>query len=674
MATVLVVDDHPANRDLVVTLLRYRGHTLLEAGNGAQALKIARAQHPDLIITDLVMPVMDGYELVRELRSDPGLAETRVIFYTANYLREEAEPIAAALGVYDTVSKPATPERILAVTDDALRAMAPPPLPIPAADLYKEHTRILSTKLAGKVDELEAAEKSLKESEALFRSLAESSPIGIFALDGKGQVTYGNPRLREICGWAERLASACAWTDVLSREASDRFIAGLAVAEGGAPYRDRVRIGRSPGALRWAEIRAVLVEADSSRRTYVGTVEDVTEATEAQARTQRAEARFRGLLEAAPDAMVCVDADGQIVLVNTQAERLFGYRREDLAGQPITMLVHDAAATGQPTLQAVEMSGRRHDGTVFRAEMSVSAVDGDDGMVFTAAIRDVTGQRAQLHARDELERANRELESFASSLAHELRTPLRSLAGFSLALTEECGDALGESGRSYAEQIELASKHIGHILDGLLHLSEVARTQISLQEIDLGAEVASIARDLQRQDPGRRVRFTVQQPAWVLGDHALIRMVLTDLLANAWKFTSDRDRASIEFGTRPAAEARVCCYVRDDGVGFDPVHVHELFLPFQRLHKTGEFAGTGAGLASVRKIVERHGGRVWAQGTVGRGATFSFTLRAVPPGGPSGPELAGLGLATCPTPVRSVRIAATADGRQGRRRLVAAAR
>ena len=151
------------------------------------------------------------------------------------------------------------------------------------------------------------------------------------------------------------------------------------------------------------------------------------------------------------------------------------------------------------------------------------------------------------------------------------------------------------------------------------------------RELDLGAEVASIARDLQRQDPGRRVRFTVQQPAWVLGDHALIRMVLTDLLANAWKFTSDRDRASIEFGTRPAAEARVCCYVRDDGVGFDPAYVHKLFLPFQRLHTRGEFAGTGAGLASIRKIVERHGGRVWAQGAVGRGATFSFTLRAVPP-------------------------------------------
>jgi len=631
MATVLVVDDHPANRDLVVTLLRYRGHTLLQAGDGAEALRIARAQHPDLVVTDLVMPVMDGYELVRELRSDPDLAETRVIFYTANYLREEAEPIAAALGVYDTVSKPATPERILAATDEALRAAVPAPLPIPAEELYKEHTRVLSTKLADKVDELEAAEKSLKESEALFRSLAESSPIGIFALDEKGEVTYGNPLLREICGWAERPAGARAWTDILSPEANDRFIAGLAAAEGSAPYRDRVRITRWPEAPRWANIQAVLVEADSSPRTYVGTVEDVTEVTEAQARIQRAEARFRGLLEAAPDAIVCVDADGQIVLVNTQAERLFGYHREDLAGHPITMLVHDAAAAGQPTLRAVEVSGRRHDGSVFRAEMSVSAVDGDEGMVFTAAIRDVTGQRAQLHARDELERANRELESFAYSLANELRTPLRSLVGFSVALAEECGDTLGEVGRSYAARIEQASEHIGHILDGLLQLSQVARTEISLQEIDLGAEAASIVRDLQGQDPGRRVRFTVQQPAWVLGDRALIRMVLYDLLANAWKFTAGRDYASIEFGTRPTAEAGVCCYVRDDGAGFDPADVHKLFLPFQRLHTTGEFAGTGAGLASVRKIVERHGGRVWAQGAVGRGATFSFTLRAVPP-------------------------------------------
>src|SRR5713226_5037573 len=140
MGTVLVVDDHPGNRELVVTLLGYRGHRMLEACNGAQALLIAQAQHPDLVITDLVMPVMDGYELVRELREDPRLATTRVIFYTANYLRDEAEPMAAALGVRHIVSKPAEPESLLAAADEALATKAHAPATATADEVHKEYS------------------------------------------------------------------------------------------------------------------------------------------------------------------------------------------------------------------------------------------------------------------------------------------------------------------------------------------------------------------------------------------------------------------------------------------------------------------------------------------------------------------------------------------------------
>ena len=149
--------------------------------------------------------------------------------------------------------------------------------------------------------------------------------------------------------------------------------------------------------------------------------------------------------------------------------------------------------------------------------------------------------------------------------------------------------------------------------------------------VDLGAEAAAIAAGLQRQDPGRRVCFTIQQPAWALADADLIREVLHHLLDNAWKFTSGRDNATIEFGMTPATDGRVCCYVRDNGAGFDPAFAHKLFQPFQRLHTTQEFAGTGIGLASVRQIVDRHNGRTWAEGTVGDGATFFFTLLAAEP-------------------------------------------
>ena len=344
------------------------------------------------------------------------------------------------------------------------------------------------------------------------------------------------------------------------------------------------------------------------------------------------------LLEAAPDAMLCVAASGRIVLVNVQAERLFGYQRQELAGQLVEVLVpeadrvlhvqHRAGYLADPVPRpmgaGLQLTGRRRDGSTFPAEISLSAIDGDEGMLVTAAVRDVTERRRQ---QDELERVNRNLASFAYSIAHDLRTPLRALAGYSAALLEDCGDSLGEAGRGYAQRIEAASEHMGALIDDLSHLSGISRAVIHLQRVDLGAEAASIAAEHQHNSPERRVRFTIQQPVWAQADPVLIRTVLQNLLDNAWKFTAGRCDASIEFGTRPAEEiARVCCYVRDNGAGFDAAYVRKLFRLFQRLHTASEFPGTGVGLASVREIVERHGGRVWAEGAVGEGAAFYFTL------------------------------------------------
>jgi light-regulated signal transduction histidine kinase (bacteriophytochrome) len=228
----------------------------------------------------------------------------------------------------------------------------------------------------------------------------------------------------------------------------------------------------------------------------------------------------------------------------------------------------------------------------------------------------------------ELMVANKNLEAFTYSVAHDLRSPLRALSGYGEALTEDYGDRLDETGRGFIERIQAAAERMGALIDDLLLLAQVSRSEMSLGPVDLSPEVAAIAGDLRAAEPGRRVRFAIQDGVWVSADRTLIHTVVQNLVENAWKYTSKRDGAVIEFGTADAENGRVCCYVRDNGAGFDPAFTGKLFQPFQRLHAVTEFPGTGMGLASVRRIVERHGGRAWAEGAVGRGATFYFTLDA----------------------------------------------
>jgi light-regulated signal transduction histidine kinase (bacteriophytochrome) len=227
-----------------------------------------------------------------------------------------------------------------------------------------------------------------------------------------------------------------------------------------------------------------------------------------------------------------------------------------------------------------------------------------------------------------LERANKQLTAFTYSVAHNLRTPLRGISGFAEALVEEYGDRLDEEGRGYAGRIQAASGRMGIVLDDLLHLSWVSRAEMDLQDVDLSAQVTAICEQLHARDPDRRVRVTVQDGVHATVDPTLIRTALEKLLENAWKFTAGQEDATIEFAAIDVDEAPLACYVRDNGAGFDPAYADKLFQPFQRLHAVGEYPGTGIGLASLQRIIDRHGGRVWAEGAVGRGATFYFSLDA----------------------------------------------
>ncbi|MDT4909983.1 MAG: hypothetical protein QOI69_3224 [Pseudonocardiales bacterium] len=293
MASVLVVDDNAVNRDLVVTLLGYRGHHVVEAADGAEALATARAEHPDLVITDLLMPVIDGYELIREIRADPTLAATPVIFYTANYIHAEVAPIAAALGVHHIVEKPIDPRDLLLAVDDALAHPGATPS-APPETFRQEHLRAVSTKLLGKVQELEDTQDELGRSEARFRSLAEFAPVGIFSASGADQVTYANPQMREIFGLPDGGAEAVNWSSLVHPEDRDRWTdAALSAMEQRRSHGDRIRLVRPDGAQRWVEIQISPVIDGADQATFVGTVQDVTSMIEAQREREEMASRLR---------------------------------------------------------------------------------------------------------------------------------------------------------------------------------------------------------------------------------------------------------------------------------------------------------------------------------------------------------------------------------------------
>jgi signal transduction histidine kinase len=224
-----------------------------------------------------------------------------------------------------------------------------------------------------------------------------------------------------------------------------------------------------------------------------------------------------------------------------------------------------------------------------------------------------------------LEVSNRELEAFSYAVSHDLRAPLRSVSGFSQAALEDYGPKLDDRGRQYLTLASEAAREMGQLIDDLLGLSRVGRAEMARQRVDLSAMARAIVEELRLAQPERRVELEVTPDLVVTGDPTLLRLVMENLLSNAWKFTAHHDEARIRVGQEPS-RGRDAYFVADDGAGFDMAYVEKLFQPFQRLHRTSEFPGTGVGLATVHRILRRHGGEAWATGAVEKGATIHFTL------------------------------------------------
>jgi PAS domain S-box-containing protein len=347
------------------------------------------------------------------------------------------------------------------------------------------------------------------------------------------------------------------------------------------------------------------------------------------------------LVQAAPDGVLVVDDRGLIRLANPELLRLTGFSLDELLGQPIEMLVppeargaHVAHRDGyarnpraRPMGSTLELAAIRKDGAALPVEIMLSPMLLGDRRVTIAFIRDSTEQRRR---RQELEEANaaanaavRELEAFSYSVAHDLRAPLRTVDGFAQAVLEDYGDRLDDTGRDYLVRARNAAQRMGHLIDDLLALARLSRVQLTREPVDLARFVREADGRLRQAHPERRVELTIDEPLRAEADPRLLTVVLDNLLGNAWKFSRPRAIAHVEVGRRGAAY-----FVRDDGVGFDPQYASALFAPFKRLHAARDFEGTGIGLATVARAIQRHGGRIWAESTPGAGATFHFTLGA----------------------------------------------
>lgn len=355
------------------------------------------------------------------------------------------------------------------------------------------------------------------------------------------------------------------------------------------------------------------------------------------------EGRFRSVVDAVPNALVIVDREGRIGLVNDQTRRWFGYTREELIGQPVEMLVperfrgshpeHRGSYMADPAVRPMgtgrELYARRKDGSEFPVDISLSPVDTPEGPQVISAITDMTTHReAQTElarSNQALESVNRELESFAYSVSHDLRAPLRAMTGFAEIVLQDYSNRLDADGTSYLQRIRAAAERMGGLIDDLLALSRVTRSELHREPVDVSALAREIADGLQERSPEREMALEIEPDLAAEADPHLLRILLDNLLSNAWKFTRNTPDANVRVAQ--AEDDGECVFlVQDNGAGFDMAYASKLFGAFQRLHGQDEFPGTGIGLATAQRIVLRHGGRMWAEGAVGKGATFYFTL------------------------------------------------